>query len=379
MGPIAALWAREMAARGHEVEVIAAHPHYPPDVWQQRLRPYREVRDGIRILRLPLWIGHSTGFERVREELSHAVSAGLAMTAASTPDVIVTVSPSFLALAPTMANAVVRRRPWVLWLQDIVPDAAVTTGLLTNRGAVGAARALERTAYRSASRIVVISETFEENLRGKGVASSRMTRIYNPATLGFASNSRYTPDQTPPRILYMGNIGHSQGLVEVVRAFQASRAAGVAKLVIVGHGELASAVREEARAEFVEVLGLVDSTRLESELQRASIGLVSQRSDILEFNVPSKLMNLMARGIPVLTTVSRRSETARIVSASGAGWVITADTIGETVARILQDQGELETRGKRAFAFAQEHFHPKRFAERFDDVLADVSGRYRVA
>ena len=54
MGPMAARWAEAMSARGHQVEVVTAHPHYPGPLWGRRLRPYRETRNGIPILRLPL-------------------------------------------------------------------------------------------------------------------------------------------------------------------------------------------------------------------------------------------------------------------------------------------------------------------------------------
>ncbi len=375
MGPIAAVWAREMAGRGHDVEVVAAHPHYPPDVWPQRLRPYRETRDDIRILRLPLWIGHGTSVQRIREELTYAVSAAAAVPFVRRPDVVVAVSPSFLALAPTMVNARIRRRPWVLWLQDILPDAAATTGLVSSGIAVDVARALERAAYRSAARIVVISDTFSENLRRKGVGPERMARIYNPATMDFRRTA--TRVENPARILCMGNIGHSQGLADLVRTFQATDVARVARLVIVGHGELAGDVRDAITSKSVSMLGLVDRERLEAELGRTSLGLVSQRPDIEEFNVPSKLMNLMARGIPVLANVSPRSETARIVSVSGGGWVADSGqphSFAEVLSIALRSN-ELEARGERASAFAQAHFHPTVFAQRFEEVLADVAVR----
>ena len=63
---------------------------------------------------------------------------------------------------------------------------------------------------------------------------------------------------------------------------------------------------------------------LETEIERAAIGLVPQRPDVDEFNLPSKLMNLMSRGVPVLASVNPSSEIARIVRESGAGWVVDA-------------------------------------------------------
>lgn len=52
IAPLSATLARALAARGHELLVVAAHPHYPEPAWGLRLRPYRERRDGIPVLRL---------------------------------------------------------------------------------------------------------------------------------------------------------------------------------------------------------------------------------------------------------------------------------------------------------------------------------------
>jgi colanic acid biosynthesis glycosyl transferase WcaI len=376
MGPIAALWAKTMHGRGHEVEVVTAHPHYPAVVGGRHVLPSHEERDGIPVLRLPLWIGHATPTQRIREEVTYATAAALAFISRSRADAIVVVSPSFLALAPAMASARLRRTPWVLWLQDIFPDAAATTGLLEAGFALRAARLLERAAYRAADAIVVISETFEENLRAKGVAQEKLVRIYNPATLGFASRSPRTSGT--PTVLYMGNIGYSQGLAEVVRAVEGVED-GAFRLVITGHGELEGEVRAAARGR-VEVVGLVAAEQLEAELEHASLGLVSQRPDIAEFNVPSKLMTLMARGIPVLASVRRGSEVERIVTASGGGWVTDAARPEEaalTAAAVVRDADELERRGQAAVAFARRHFTADALAGGFETVLNRVRKKPR--
>ena len=85
------------------------------------------------------------------------------------PDVLVSASPSFPALLPAMLNARARRVPWLLWLHDILPDGAAATGLMDEGAALRAARRLERSAYRAAERIVVLSRSFTDNLVAKGV------------------------------------------------------------------------------------------------------------------------------------------------------------------------------------------------------------------
>ena len=136
------------------------------------------------------------------------------------------------------------RRPWVLWLQDILPDAAATTGLVNERDHSSSACPLARASrvpVRDAHRDVSRTRSPRTSV-SKGVAHERITRIYNPATVSFRQRPR-AAREPPYRLLYTGNIGYSQGLVEVVRAFQRSDASGHVKLVVVGHGELAGAVR----------------------------------------------------------------------------------------------------------------------------------------
>ncbi len=186
IAPLSAAWARAMLDRGHDVEVIAAHPHYPEPIWGRRGRPYRELRDGVPVLRLPLWAGHGNSAERVRQELSYTAWLSACLPTLGRPDVIVAVSPSFPGLLPAMVAARARHVPWAMWLQDILPDGAVTTGLVPPGRLLGAARRFERAAYRSAARVFVISDAFRRNLLAKGVPDYKLSRIYNPSPAAMA-------------------------------------------------------------------------------------------------------------------------------------------------------------------------------------------------
>jgi len=378
IAPLSRMLARELAARGHELLVVAAHPHYPEPNWGSRLRPYRETRDGLPVLRLPLWIGRASGAQRMRQELSFALAQGLAAPLLPGADAIVAVTPCFPALAAAMAFSWVRRTPWIMWVQDIVTDGAATTGLIESGPMLRAARGFERMAYDSADRVVVISDAFRENLLAKGVRSQQIVRIFNPS-------SRQTPRpvdldamrMAAPRILAMGNIGHSQGLAHIVDAFQDSaelEALG-AQLVIAGHGVAAEEVRSRVQSERVQMPGVLYGEQLEPELRGASIGLVSQQAGIQEFNLPSKLMTYMAYGIPVIASVNPDSETARIVRESGAGWVTDSSTPQEFAALAamkLRDASALQSAGLAGFAYANENFHPRAIAAKFESVLEDV-------
>jgi colanic acid biosynthesis glycosyl transferase WcaI len=378
IAPLSGVLARELRDLGHDVLVVAAHPHYPEPVWGSRRRPYRERRDGVPVLRLPLWIGRDSGLQRVRQELSFAASQGLAAPLLPACDALVAVSPCFPALAAAMGFSRLRATPWVQWVQDIVTDGAVSTGLLREGPLLDAARRFERATLRSASRVVVISDAFRDNLLAKGVPEEKIVRIFNPMTRDMPPPAQPGERDGPPQLLAMGNIGYSQGLDAIVDAFEASeRLASLdARLVIAGHGVEADAVRARISGGRVEMPGVLVGEALERRLRRAQLGVVSQRADVAEFNLPSKLMNYMAYGLPVLASVRPDSETARIVRDSGGGWVTDAgdpSAFADAAAEALARPEQLQARGAAARAFAERHFRPADVARGFDSVLRQVT------
>ena len=183
IGIVSTVLARGLRERGHQVEVVAAHPHYPEPLWGTKRLPYREVRDGISVLRLPLWIGRASAAERYRQELTFMAAQTAATPFLHRHDVIVSASRSFPALLPALLNVRSRRIPWILWLHDLLPDGATATGLVEEGGRViSLARRLERAAYQAADRIVVLSSAFTDNLIAKGVPEGKIELIYDPAT-----------------------------------------------------------------------------------------------------------------------------------------------------------------------------------------------------
>jgi colanic acid biosynthesis glycosyl transferase WcaI len=282
-----------------------------------------------------------------------------------------------------MLNAKTRRVPWVIWLHDILPDGAAATGLVDDGLIMSAARKLETTAYAKAAKIVVLSSAFTRNLVGKGIPEAKVSLIYDPATRvpRTRSNGREDGDgrfSRGPRLLSMGNIGYSQGLAPLVGAFEQSSALAdtPVTLAITGNGVAAEDVRNAIVSDRVEMLGVVDDASLETQLQDASVALVTQHYEGAEFNIPSKLMNFMAYGLPVLAVVNPAGEVARIVEAAGAGWVVDSskpDAFPAKVKEILAAPEGIQRCGAAARRYAQDHFTIEGFAARFEEVLLGVA------
>ena len=248
-----------------------------------------------------------------------------------------------------------------------------------------AARRLEGAAYRDADRIIVLSSAFTRNLVAKGVPESKIELIYDPATRAPGTPPRTDGKSSPPRVLSMGNIGHSQGLAPLVKAFEASRALDdtPVELVITGNGMAAEDVRAEIRTDRVRMVGLVDDAELERQLHESTIAFVSQDHKGAEFNIPSKIMNFMAYGLPVLAAVNPAGEVAKIVEEAGAGWVVDSsrpETFPQRLAEILRDPEDVVAGARASLAYAERHFTKPGFAARFDESPKDlVRGPTRAA
>ena len=386
IAPVSTVLADELAKRGWQVDVVANHPHYPDPRWGARRWPYRQRRGDIRLLRLPLLVGRETGTQRMLQEMSIA-SGYLAATPIlgppllRKPDVMLVVSPPFPALLAAVVNGRMRGVPWVYWMHDLLPDGAVTTGLLDEDSKVmRASRWLERTAYAECESVAVLSQAFADNVVEKGVPPEKVDLIYDPATRPFSelSTDGLGSEREEIKILSMGNIGLTQGLTPLVAAWERSPeiAKRNVKLVVTGNGVAADDARAEVHSDRVEFLGLVSDERLEEELRSATLALVSQSYSGAEFNLPSKLMNFMAYGLPIVAAVHPDGETARLVEKAEAGWIADSsdpDLFPRTVISALENRDDLRRKASSARSYAEENFSTEAFAGSFDRLLRRVA------
>lgn len=373
VGPVASSLAQELVKRGHQVTVVASHPHYPTPEWGTSWRPRRETRSGVDVVELPVYTRRRTSLQRILEESSYAAAQAIASPFLARPDALVTTIPSLMAMPTAELYARVHKIPWVIWLQDMISEAAAATGFIGGSRLQRSLARIESRAFRASTRIVSISDVFQRKLVEQGVSPAKIERIYLPP--GQLSGAVPRRNATRPVVLVIGNIGLTQNLTAFVRAFERSselREIG-AELRVTGDGVQAGELRAAVVGDRVSVLGVVSSKQLADELARARIALVSQSPEIQDINLPSKITTYMSHGLPIFGAMNPASEAARMIETSGAGWVADSSDLDgacRTLANVLVSESDLAAAGTASRAFAEENFDPGRMAARFEGAIA---------
>jgi colanic acid biosynthesis glycosyl transferase WcaI len=387
IAPLMTELAEGLAARGHQVRVITAMPNYPERIIYPEYRGrlyHTEERNGVQIQRCFVMTPKKAGLMgRFALELSFITLSFTQALRGWRPDVILNTSPSLPACIPVALLKTWFRCPSVLSLQDILPEAAIQTGMIKNPLAIRVFEALEAFAYRSATQISVIANGFRDNLLSKGVPNSKMVSIPNWVDVDFIAPRPKETSQFRQRhqlqdkfvVLYTGNIAETQGISNAIRAAQALVAYPEIQLVIVGEAQKLAALeqlRQQLGLTNVSLLPFVPRAALPDMLAAADVALIMQKRGVVGFNMPSKTQVLLASGRPILASVPQDGTSAQAIRASGGGLVVEPENPEALVQGILslyhnpRRARQLAQQGR---SYALEHYSFKRALERYEDLF----------
>ena len=349
IAPLMTELAEGLAKRGHQVRVVTAMPNYPERTIYPAYRGkgfVQEERNGVTIQRCYVWVRPNPGLlARMGLEFSFVGMSFLQSLWGWRPDVILYTSPALLSCLPVGLLKLIYRCPTVLNLQDILPEAAIQTNLLSNPWAIAIFKLIEKFAYRTADDISVIAEGFRHNLVNKGVGDRKIKTIPNWVDVNFIrpmdkyENAFRQAHELGDKfvVLYSGNIARTQGIQTILQA--ASRLQHHQDLVFVIVGEknqLLELDRSRQKLGLTNVLlhPLVPRAELPEMLAAADIGLIMQKRNVVGFNMPSKTQLWLASGRPIIAAVPLEGMAAQAVHKSSGGVVVQPEDADALAAAI---------------------------------------------
>jgi colanic acid biosynthesis glycosyl transferase WcaI len=398
----------ELARRGHQLHVVTSLPWYKDHAivtgWGGQLVRHEDT-DWGRITRvhpfptdkrnIPARALAFGGFT--------ALSALEGAIARSRPDVVFAMSPPLTLGLAGWAGARARRVPFVFNIQDVFPDVAVELGMLTDKRVIAAASWLERTTYRRADAVTVLSDDLADNVRRKVAGDSRPPAGRSAARARDGGKVRVIPNfvdterirPTDPDnayraefglqgkrvVLYAGNVGLSQSLDLVLAAAVALAPEPDVVFVINGGGAARPDLeRKAAGLDNVVFVDMQPKERLPEVLAAGDVHVVPLKRGLAWSSVPSKLYSILAAGRPLVASVDPGTEVARTVERAGAGLAVPpddAESFTKAIRRLLDDPEQAHEMGASGRRFVEGWASPAAVAEAYDDLFTELRQRSR--
>lgn len=327
-------FARRLVRDGHEVHVVTTDRSDPKgekgwredDVEGVKVhsinQPYNNSMDAR------ARIGAFLGFALRASKLSRDLK-GDVVFATSTPLTIV---------IPAIAATFGRRTPMVMEVRDLWPTVPIALGFLSNPVLRFLAKALEKVAYRSSSRIIVLSQGMAEGVFSTGISPAKVSVIPNLSDTGRFATENADPAEfrkahpeihDRPFVLYTGTFGRVNGVDFMARLANEYRVLDP-NLAFVAIGDGAERRRVCGIAQELDVLNknffVLDPAPKKDmpDLLAASLACSSWVIPVkeLEANSANKIFDAFAAAKPVIINYGGWQED--LLQTSGAGLSLSA-------------------------------------------------------
>lgn len=237
--------------------------------------------------------------------------------------------------------------PYVFNLQDVFPDSLVTTGL-TKKGSIiwKIGRKIENYTYKSADKIIVISESMKRNIMEKGVPEEKIVVVSNwidtEATKPVAKEeNRLFEEFNIPKdkfiVLYAGNFGKAQGADVVIEAAEKLKDNDNIQFVVFGGGaEFLKAKEKAAGLDNVIIHPLLPQERVPEVYSLGDVALITCKKGVGTSGMPSKTWSIMACETPIIAAFDTDSELAEVLEKANAGVTVEPENAEKLANAILE-------------------------------------------
>ncbi len=325
--------AREWVAKGYNVTVITCAPNFPHGKvyvgFKNKLISH-EVKDGIKVIRVWTYITANEGFiKRILDYVSFSVMAFIVGLWIKT-DIIVATSPQFFTAISGRWLSFFKFRPWIMEVRDLWPESIAAVGAMNEGRLYKFLEFIELRLYKSAKKIIVVTDTFKQKITARGIESSKIYVHKNGVVLDFFKPSpkdKAIMDANPQLhgkkvFAYIGTHGMAHGLSFIISSLPTIQDdLPQAHFLFIGEGaEKANLLNQAKELNLTNVtfLPFVPKDEVVRYLSLMDVALVNlMKSDTFKTVIPSKIFEAAALQKPIL--LGLQGETKGIVESFNAG------------------------------------------------------------
>ena len=377
---------------GHQVTVITTAPNFPEgklyhdfqNKWKQT-----ETMSGIRVVRVKTYIAANRGVaQRAVDFLSFMATGLLAALREERPDVIAATSPQFFTAVAGWAAGALRGIPFVFELGDLWPASITAVGAMKKSFILSLIEKLELFLYKRSSAIAALTNSFKDNLVGRGIDKNKIAVVINGVDL-----ARYGPRERDQALAhewsledkfvvgYIGTHGMAHALGNVLDAAERLKDNPNIRFLLAGAGAERDTLMADAKRR--QLNNVIFMPRQAKEMMPAvwslcDIALVHLKdSPVFAGVIPSKIFEAQAMGLPILLAAPN-GEASRIVLNDKAGLHVAAEdpvALGEAVLELSANSDARQTFSDAALAAAPTHSREAQAQEMLDVLQLAADGK----
>ena len=371
--------AQEWIKAGHEITVITCAPNFPKgkvyDGYKNRLYQTEQM-NGIKVVRVWSYIAENKGFiKRTLDYISYSVTAFLAGLFQKA-DVIVATSPQFFTALSGRTLAFWKRRPWIMEVRDLWPESIKTVGAMKDNLFIRYFEWEEMRCYRSAKKIVVVTDSFKQTLINRGVPAEKVAVVKNGVNMNM-----FKPMPKDEKLLaelhlegkkiigYIGTHGMAHKLDFILHCAKGLQAMSDWHFLFIGSG----AEKENLCLRNVTMLDSVPKTEVKRYISILDVALINLRkSPLFKTVIPSKIFENAGMEIPILMGVE--GEAQGIIEKYGAGLCFEPENETDFVKKLtrLMNDKELYSQCRTGCKNLAMDFDRKKLAADMLEVIEEV-------
>ena len=338
---------------------------------------------GIKVVRVWSYIAENKGFvKRTLDYISYSVTsflAGLFQKA----DIIIATSPQFFTALSGRTLSFWRRKPWIMEVRDLWPESIKTVGAMNDNIFIRYFEWEEKRCYRSASRIVVVTDSFKRTLVARGIPEEKIAVIKNgvdrelfkpvPKDTGLIRDLHLEGKRI---IGYIGTHGMAHKLDFILRCAKHMEGKNNYHFLFVGSGAEKNALvrlKDELQISNVTMLDPVPKNEVGRYISILDLALINLRkSPLFKTVIPSKIFENAGMEIPIIMGVE--GEAGDIIEHYGAGMVFEPENEGDFNAKLtlLLEDSSLYAKCKEGCRKLADDFDRRRLAMNMLNVIEDT-------
>lgn len=382
--------AKHWVNEGNEVKVLTCFPNHPTGIIPEEysgMNVMLEEIEGIKVYRTYTYATPNEGF--IKKTLGHISFMFSSFVQGRKRigefDVIVVSSPTFFSVFSAYAYSLTRRKPWVLEVRDLWPAALVELDILKNKTVIKILERLELFFYKRAKKVVLVTDSFKENLIHRGIDERKLEVVKNGVNPNNFKNNPNLKNAMKKKwnlenkfiVLYIGAHGISQALDKVIDAAKELKGIDDIQFVFVGEGAKKKELIEKTKKENVSnvmFIGGQKKSEVESFYNMADVGIVSLRDiQLFQTFIPSKMFEILSTETPLIAAVA--GESKDILESSGGAIVVPPENpikLKEQIIYLRDNRNVGEEMGRKGREFVTQYYSRKNLARKYLEILKNV-------